>query len=53
MEETLMAETTIPFASFKPYHGSQQDAFINTQTNMVLDYGTLDCLEIFNNKHDS
>lgn len=50
MEDTLMAEATIPFAQFKPYHGDHSDAFLNTQTNMVLDSGTLESLEIFHNQ---
>ena len=36
----MMAETTIPFASFRPYHGKTPDAYLNVSTNMVLDFAT-------------
>ena len=45
----MMASLTIPFASFRPYHGETESSFLNTQTNMVLDSATQESLEIFNN----
>lgn len=47
LEDMLMAEITIPFASFKPYHGQSCESFINVQTNMILDSMTQESLEIF------
>jgi len=40
LENMMMAEITIPFASFRPYHGDTEYSFLNTQTNMVLDSAT-------------
>jgi hypothetical protein len=40
LEDMMMAEVTIPFASFRNYHGESPDAFLNVQTNMVLDFAT-------------
>ena len=40
MEDMMMAEVTIPFASFRPYHGDTSDAFLNINTNMVLDFAS-------------
>ena len=48
MEDMMMAEVTIPFASFRPYHGDNEYSFLNTNTNMVLDSSTQESLEIFN-----
>jgi len=45
-----MAEITIPFASYRPYHGETEHSFLNTQTNMILDSATQESLEIFNNQ---
>lgn len=47
MEDMMLAEQTIPFASFRPYHGDSTDAFLNVKTNMVLDFATQESLEIF------
>jgi len=29
MEDMMLAEVTVPFASFRPYHGETSDAFLN------------------------
>jgi hypothetical protein len=29
LEEVMAAEKTIPFVSFRPYHGDSRDAFLN------------------------
>lgn len=44
-----MAEQTIPFGSYRPYHGESADAFLNINTNMILDSATQEGLEIFSN----
>ena len=36
----MMAEVTVPFASFRPYHGDSDNAFLNIQTNMILDFAS-------------
>ena len=45
----MMADVTVPFASFRPYHGDSENAFLNIQTNMILDFATQESLEIFSN----
>ena len=40
MEDIIMADVTIPFASFRPYHGETSDAFLNVNTNMILDFAS-------------
>ena len=52
LEEVMAAEATIPFASFRPYHGESRDAFLNINTNMVLDFATQEALEIFTLTHN-
>jgi hypothetical protein len=47
MEDMMLAEVTIPFASFKPYHGDSADAYLNVNSNMILDFATQESLEIF------
>jgi len=49
MEDMMMAEVTIPFATFRPYHGETADSFLNVNTNMVLDFASQESLEIFSN----
>jgi len=49
MEDMMMAEVTIPFATFRPYHGETSDSFLNVNTNMVLDFASQESLEIFSN----
>lgn len=36
----LLADQTVPFAVFKPYHGETSEAFLNIKTNMVLDFAS-------------
>ena len=45
----IIADSTIPFASFKPYQGESKDAFLNKKTNMLLDFSTQESLELFGN----
>lgn len=40
LEDLMMAEKTIPFANFRSYLGNFDSAFINTNTNMILDSQT-------------
>ena len=49
LEDMMMADVTVPFASFRPYHGDSENAFLNIQTNMILDFATQESLEIFSN----
>lgn len=37
LEDMMMAEVTVPFSSFRPYHGDSEEAFLNIEKNMVLD----------------
>ena len=48
LEDMLMAEQIVPFATFYPYHGESKDAFLNVRTNMILDFASQEALEIFN-----
>lgn len=50
MEDMMLGEVTIPFASFRFYYGDTPDSFLNVQTNMVLDFATQESLEIFGNQ---
>ena len=40
LEEMMLADSTIPFSCFKPYHGESNDAFLNIRTNMILNSST-------------